>query len=67
MPRWRGSRKSGSIAAFVGPRLAATVKELYHGDYTHAFLIAAALRVLGMALTLILIATSAPRMARRIV
>jgi MFS transporter, OFA family, oxalate/formate antiporter len=45
-------------AAFVGPRLAATVKELHHGDYAYAFLIAAALSLLGIVLTLLLIFTN---------
>jgi MFS transporter, OFA family, oxalate/formate antiporter len=40
------------IAAFLGPRLAATVKEVHHGDYTYAFLIAAASSLIGIALTL---------------
>lgn len=39
------------FAAMVGPRLAAKVKETNGGDYTQAFLIAAALSVLGIALT----------------
>lgn len=55
------------FAAFVGPRLAATFKELHHGDYTYAFLIAAALSVLGIILTLVLVFTSsahARRMAK---
>lgn len=39
-------------AAFVGPRLAATMKETQHGDYTYAFLIAAVLSLVGIALTL---------------
>jgi hypothetical protein len=39
------------------------VKELYHGDYTHAFLIAAALSLLGMFLTLVLVFTNKARMA----
>jgi OFA family oxalate/formate antiporter-like MFS transporter len=43
------------LAAFVGPRLAATVKELYDGDYTHAFLIAAAQSLVGIVLTLVLV------------
>lgn len=45
------------LAGFVGPRLAATAKELNHGDYTHAFLSAAALSLLGVGLTLVLILT----------
>jgi len=48
-------------AAFVGPRLAATVKEHYHGDYTYAFLIAAGLSLLGIVLTLVLVVTQAAR------
>jgi OFA family oxalate/formate antiporter-like MFS transporter len=48
-------------AAFVGPRLAATVKELHHGDYTYAFLIAAALSLLGIVLTLLLVFSRAAR------
>ena len=47
------------FAAFVGPRLAATVKEVHHGDYTYAFLIAAALSLLGIVLTLSLVFTNA--------
>jgi OFA family oxalate/formate antiporter-like MFS transporter len=43
------------IAAFIGPRLAATVKEVHQGDYTYAFLIAAALSLVGIALTLLLV------------
>lgn len=39
------------FAAFVGPRLAATMKELCGGDYTYAFLIAAALSAVGIVLT----------------
>ena len=39
-------------------RLAATVKEAQHGDYTYAFLIAAALSLVGIALTMILIFTN---------
>lgn len=46
------------VAAFVGPRLAATVKEARNGDYTYAFLIAAALSLLGIVLTMILIFTT---------
>jgi MFS transporter, OFA family, oxalate/formate antiporter len=49
------------IAAFVGPRLAATVKEVHHGDYTYAFLIAAALSFLGIVLTLFLVFTNTAR------
>lgn len=45
-------------AAFVGPRLAATVKEVQHGDYTYAFLIAAALSLVGIVLTLFIIFTN---------
>lgn len=39
-------------AAFVGPRLAATMKETQQGDYTYAFLIAAVLGLVGIALTM---------------
>lgn len=45
------------FAAILGPRLAATVKETNGGDYTHAFLIAAALSVLGVIVTLFLMVT----------
>lgn len=40
-------------AAFIGPRLGARFKELNNGDYTQAFLIAAALSLIGIALTFI--------------
>lgn len=40
-------------AAFIGPRLAARMKELNSGDYTSAFLIAASLSIVGVGLTLI--------------
>lgn len=43
------------FAATVGPRLAATMKDLHHGDYSRAFLIAAAMNLIGIALTLWLI------------
>ena len=43
------------VAAFVGPRLAATVKELNHGNYTYAFVIAASLSLVGIVLTLFLV------------
>jgi MFS transporter, OFA family, oxalate/formate antiporter len=43
------------FSAIVGPRLAATVKEVHNGDYTYAFLIAAVLNLLGIILTLSLI------------
>jgi OFA family oxalate/formate antiporter-like MFS transporter len=49
------------FAAFVGPRLAATVKEFCHGDYTYAFLTAAALSLVGIALTLVLMSTNSAR------
>jgi OFA family oxalate/formate antiporter-like MFS transporter len=52
------------LAAFVGPRLAATVKERYHGDYTHAFVIAAALSLLGIVLTIVLVFANRRRAAR---
>jgi OFA family oxalate/formate antiporter-like MFS transporter len=51
-------------AAFVGPRLAATVKEAQHGDYTYAFLIAAALSLVGVVLTLVFIVTNKPRVKK---
>lgn len=47
------------FAGVVGPRLAATVKELHHGEYTYAFLIAAALSLSGIVLTLFLLLTNA--------
>lgn len=40
-------------AAFIGPRLAARMKEINNGDYTSAFLIAASLSIVGVVLTLI--------------
>lgn len=40
-------------AAFIGPRLAAYFKETNNGDYTQAFLIAAGLSIIGIALTFI--------------
>lgn len=42
------------IAAVVGPRLAATIKEANNGDYSNAFLISIALNIVGMILILIL-------------
>jgi len=42
------------LAAFVGPWLAATIKEHNQGDYTQAFTIAAALALVGIGFTLIL-------------
>lgn len=39
-------------AAFIGPRLASYFKEVNHGDYTQAFLIAASLSIIGVLLTL---------------
>lgn len=42
------------IAAVVGPRLAATIKEANNGDYSNAFLISIALNIIGMILILIL-------------
>lgn len=41
-------------AAIIGPRLAAMAKESSGGDYTHAFLVAAALSALGIVLGLVL-------------
>ena len=40
------------VAAFIGPRLASYFKEVNHGDYTQAFLIAASLSIIGILLTL---------------
>lgn len=40
-------------AAFIGPRLAARMKEINNGDYTSAFLIAASLSIVGVGLTFI--------------
>ncbi|WP_022819343.1 L-lactate MFS transporter [Fusobacterium russii] len=42
------------IAAVVGPRLAATIKEANNGDYSNAFLISIAFNIVGMILILIL-------------
>lgn len=42
------------LAAVVGPRLAALIKQSANGDYTRAFLISIAMNVLGMILILIL-------------
>jgi NADPH:quinone reductase-like Zn-dependent oxidoreductase len=41
-------------AAIIGPRLAAVAKESSGGDYTQAFLAAAALSALGIVLSLVL-------------
>jgi len=41
------------IAAFIGPRLAAVVRETNHGDYSPAFVIAAGLNMVGIALTVL--------------
>lgn len=49
------------FAGVVGPRLAATFKELHQGNYTYAMLIAAALSVVGIVLTLLLIFTNRER------
>jgi OFA family oxalate/formate antiporter-like MFS transporter len=38
------------VAAFIGPRLAATIKQANNGDYSKAFLIASALSLVGIAL-----------------
>lgn len=40
-------------AAFIGPRLAAHYKEINQGDYSQAFLVAAALSTVGIILTVI--------------
>ncbi len=42
-----------AIGAYVGPVMAATVKAANNGDYTNAFLIAAALSIVGILLTFI--------------
>lgn len=42
------------IAAVVGPRLAATIKEANNGDYSNAFFISIALNIIGMILILAL-------------
>jgi OFA family oxalate/formate antiporter-like MFS transporter len=47
------------FAAIVGPRLAATMKDVHHGNYTYALLIAAALNLLGIILTLFLVFANA--------
>jgi len=41
------------LAALIGPPLAATIKELYGGDYSRAFLIAGSLCAAGVFLTLL--------------
>lgn len=41
------------IAAFIGPRLAAIVRETNNGDYSQAFLIAAALNLVGIVFALL--------------
>jgi len=40
------------LAAFIGPRMASLIKEANKGDYSQAFLIAAALSIAGVLLTL---------------
>lgn len=40
------------VAAFIGPRLAATIQAANNGDYSQAFLIAGAFSVLGILMTL---------------
>lgn len=42
------------FAAFVGPRLAATVKQASGGEYTMAFIIVAAMNLVGIALVLVI-------------
>ena len=42
-----------AAAAYVGPRLAARIKELNNGDYSQAFFIAAGLCIVGILLTFI--------------
>lgn len=39
-----------AVAAYVGPLLAAVVKQNNHGDYTQAFIIAAGINLLGLVL-----------------
>jgi OFA family oxalate/formate antiporter-like MFS transporter len=39
------------LAAYVGPRLASTIKESNNGDYTQAFVLSASLSLLGIAMT----------------
>jgi len=41
------------LAALIGPRLAAKIKEINSGDYTQAFLIAASLCIVGVLLTFV--------------
>lgn len=41
------------LSGFIGPRLAARIKELNNGDYTMAFIIAAVLSAFGLILTYI--------------
>ncbi|MBP2629164.1 MAG: NarK [Firmicutes bacterium] len=45
-----------AVAGWFGPRTAATVKAANNGDYTQAFVIAGILSVIGIALTLIVVA-----------
>lgn len=45
-----------ALAGYFGPRLAATVKAANNGDYTLAFLIAAGMSIIGIALTMIVVA-----------
>lgn len=42
------------LAAVVGPRLAATIKESSNGDYSQAFIISAAMNIIGVILIFIL-------------
>ena len=51
---------SFAIGGVIGPRLAAVIKETYDGSYQMAFIIAAALCVVGLGLAL-----AAGRMRRR--
>jgi len=39
-----------AVAAYVGPLLAAVVKQTNHGDYTQAFIIAAGINLMGLVL-----------------
>lgn len=42
------------LAAFIGPRLAATVKQASGGDYTMAFIIVSAMNIVGIVFALII-------------
>lgn len=53
------------LAAIVGPRLAATIKESSNGDYSQAFLISVAMNVIGIILILMLQKKKNPKPARQ--